>query len=239
MDAFVYYGHFYNLCVDDVVYHCRSTLEIARTRNLECARAADEDPSQLLDRRPDALFVMLNPGGSRPCGHEPNNIVNPRDIYDDARQYLVATDPDDTQQAIKIVMSRKGFDHVRVLNLFDIREPDIKLLRDTVRSSYGVHRGQRLSEVPEMKSYSIFSGERCCELRSRLNIGSPIVVAAWSTEDRLRLFFEKCYDTLTDLRLRIYGWQAGEPEQRKYYHPARNENWAEYIVRNWPVASPS
>ena len=149
---FIYYGHFYRLCVDDVEYRCRSTLEIIAPRNLECARAAAGNPGALLDHEPNAVFVMLNPGASHPCdGRERDEIINPCEIHGDARCHLVATCPDAAQQAIENVMLRKQFDHVRVLNLFDIREPYSMVLKRKVRCSLGIRPKKYLPSALSLK----------------------------------------------------------------------------------------
>lgn len=239
MSCFIYYGHFYRLAIDNTTYCCRSTLEIVRSHNQALAREAAQNPGGLLDRRPDAVFVMLNPGGSRPCdGREPINCINPRQIDNHARANLVPTCPDDTQQAVETVMTDKQFDHVRVLNLFDIRERDSAELVRQIRASLGLRRGQRLPNPPEIKPYSIFSCARRCEFRDRLNATSRIVVAAWGT-GQAQQFFGPCCEILEGigLNLQIYGWRAeGRPiEDRRFYHPLRKRReWPRYIIRNWP-----
>ena len=237
MDDFIYFGHFYRLCIDGVVYCCRSTLEIVHSCNLGCcARAVAENPGALLEYPPNAIFVMLNPGSSRPYdSQEPGNIIDPSEIHEDARCHLVATYPDDTQRAIENVMLCKQFGHVRVINLFDIRHPDSRWLVKKVRESLGLVRGKHLPRDPEMKPYSIFSCERRCELGNRLNAQRHVVVAAWTTKDGLRPFFEKCYRILCDQQLQVHGWQSGKREERRYRHPSRlKKKWPRRIVRCWP-----
>ena len=237
MDHFIYYGHFYRLRVGDVEHRCRSTLEIVRSHSEECVTALAEDSGPLLDHQPDAVFVMLNPGASRPAdGQERDDVIDPCTIQGDARDHLVATCPDDTQLAIERVMSCKGFDHVRVINMFDIRDTDSRSLAKLVRDLHSGTNG--LPDVPEMKSCSIFSSERRRELRCRLNVRNPVIVAAWTTSRDLIPFFKKCYGVLEELdgRLQIHGWQP--PDERLYYHPSRKKNkWAEHIVQNWPRPS--
>lgn len=239
MSCFIYYGHFYRLTIDNTTYCCRSTLEIVRSHNQALAREAAQNPGGLLDRRPDAVFVMLNPGGSRPCdGREPINCINPRQIDNHARSNLVLTCPDDTQQAVETVMTGKQFDHVRVLNLFDIRERDSAELVRQIRASLGLRRGQRLPNPPEIKPYSIFSCARRCEFRDRLNATSRIVVAAWGTGQAQR-FFGPCCEILEGigLNLQIYGWRPeGQPiEDRRFHHPSRRRRqWPRHIIDNWP-----
>ena len=233
MSCFIYYGHFYQLTIEGTAYCCRSTLEIVSLRNQDLASEAAQNSGVLLDHdhQPDAVFVMLNPGGSRPCdGQEPSNAIRPCQIGEHARSNLVPTRPDDTQKAVEKVMTCKRFDHVRVLNLFDIREPDSAELVSTIRTSLNCNR---LPRQPEIKPYSIFSSERQCEFRNRLNSSNRIVIAAWGVEEA-RPFFRQCYQMLedNDQNFRIHGWQ---PEDRRFYHPVRmRDEWARHIINNWP-----
>lgn len=238
MSCFIYYGHFYQLTIGDTAYRCRSTLEIISLRNQDLASEVAQNSGVLLDHdhQPDAVFIMLNPGGSRPCdGQEPSNAINSCQIDAHARSNLVLTCPDDTQKAVEKVMTCKQFDHVRVLNLFDIREPDSAELVKKIRIS--LDGCQRLPRRPEIKPYSIFSDERRCEFRNRLNAKSRIVVAAWGV-GKARQFFGQCYQMLeeNDQNFRIHGWQPeGQPEDRRFYHPARmRDEWARHIIVNWP-----
>lgn len=238
MSCFIYYGHFYRLTIDGTEYCCRSTLEIVSSRNRTLTRAADQDPIVLLDRRrqPNAVFVMLNPGGSHPCnGRLGNRITNPGRINNDAKSNLVLTCPDDTQQAVEKVMMCKQFDHVRVLNLFDIRERDSAELINIIRASLG-HPRRLPSRQPEIKSYSIFSNERQHESISRLNARNSIVIAAWGTK-KARPYFSQICQILEGLNLQIHGWRSAPnaPNDRGFYHPSRRqEEWPRYIIENWP-----
>ena len=250
MSCFIYYGHFYRLSLDGEVYHCRSTLEIIRSCNQTLSEDAAQSPGEfLLNRQPNAVFVMLNPGSSRPCdGRLGNEITNPCQINNDARSNLVLACPDDTQQAVEKVMTGKQFDHARVLNLFDIRKRNSNKLIRKIRSSIGLRARQHIPDPPEIKSYSIFSCERRSELGSRLNAENrQMVIAAWSTKDALKPFFKRCFQILEGdgpnegdgFNLDIYGQQpearVSPLEDRKFYHPSRKpKKWPKYILRNWP-----
>lgn len=246
MSCFIYFGHFYQLAIedDDTEYSCRSTLEIVSSRNSSrnqaLARRTIQNPSILLNAQhpPDAVVVMLNPGGSRPCdGQEPSDTINPCQIDGHARSNLVLTRPDDTQKAVEKVMTGKQFDHVRVLNLFDIREPDSAQLVRRIRDSLNLRKGQSLLRQTEIRPYSIFSNERRDELINRLNPTSGIVVVAWGVGE-VHQFFEHCYQILEENvpNIRIHGWQPAPErypiEDRRFHHPARkkHEEWSSHIV---------
>lgn len=224
MSGFNYFGHFFQLTIGEDEYSCRSTLEIVRLGS----DIAALEPSRLLDRQPCAVFVMLNPGGSRPCdGRQPINALNdPRQIAEQARSNLVLTCPDATQRAIEKVMDCKQLDHARVLNLLDIRNTESNEIYDTIAS------------LPEDRPpYSIFSPQRQGELTDRLGGDSQIVIVAWTVEGKCTFFFKECYQTLDDGQRRVFGWEHKKSPQcqRRFRHPGRNhKKWARKICERWP-----
>lgn len=237
MSYFVYFGHFYRL--DNVDYGCRSTLEIV---SQSCAQHILQNPQALLDCHPDAVFVMLNPGASHPCnGLEPSESIDTIQIDHDARLHLVPTYPDLTQKKLEKVMQKRSFNHVRVLNLFDLREPNGKTLADWIKDDL---QDDPISFPPSIGRYSIFSDGRRDELRSRLNMSDPrVAIAAWGTRPSLDPFYIKCYSILCEEGLQVHGWPAsGQAPQRlsnhvlrRLYHPLLKKGWVTHITDNWPA----
>ena len=230
MDSFIFFGHFYQLMIDQEVHSCRSTLEIVRLCNDNTAPAWAQEPNNLLDHQPDAVFVMLNPGGSRPCdGRQTiSRVSDPHQIAEDARSNLILTCPDETQRAIEIVMSRKQLNHARVLNLLDIRNTQSEDINKMIRS-----------QPEDALPYSIFSPQRQVELIGRLGRCNQIVVVAWGVKENCADFFKKCHRTLENnqRRPRIIGWKHKNRPQRKrlFYHPTRRrKKWPCKISKMWP-----
>ena len=238
----MYFGHFYQITICGVEYSCRSTLEIVRPCSQAQADRITRSPSVLLDCEPDAVFVMLNPGSSHPLvARNVAPVASPSEIETHARSNLVPTVPDDTQKQIAYVMSRRGFCHARVLNLFDIREPQSSSLIRKVRDSLRLQPRQHMPDVPDVLSYSVFSDDRRQELRHRLCTRDPqnTVVVAWSRHRRLDRFFMKCHEILTSEHSRIHGKPAGPSCRRRFDHPLpRKEqlrrDWRNCIVDHWP-----
>src|ERR1700722_18843393 len=87
------FGHFYSVQVaPKKVVDCRSVLEIME------ATHAPEKTASLSTRKPDAVFIMMNPGSSRPLV-EVNNHIR-ADAISDLRISLVPTKPDTTQYQV-------------------------------------------------------------------------------------------------------------------------------------------
>ena len=228
---FIYYGHFYRLTSVD--HDCRSTLEIVRSCDTLAASAA-QDPSVLLRLHPDAVFVLLNPGSSKPCeGQESSQVTSLGQLDGDARSNLVQAFPDPTiQNAIEPVMSCKSFNHVRVINLFDLRQQKSALLTEWIKRDFEVCGGKQIPDSAEFRPYSIFSCERRRELRHRLKSkDGEIVVVGWGAESALGPFYSKAHKVLEGEGMQIHGWTTG-----RFFHPSRREDrWASYIFENWPT----
>lgn len=215
----LYYGHFYQM----EGRNCRSTLEIVRDAD------APDDPNDLLVRQPDVVCVMMNPGASTPTDqvHDPGNQIDaedPQHIMCDGDSHLVVTDPDRTQHKIEDMMNCRNLSHVRVLNLFDIRQ--------TISNEF-------LREIGNMSgnlraAYSIFSPDREHECLARINPEMNIVVAAWGVDGRLQEYATRCANLVNSIGLRIHGYRK-ELYYHPYYHPYRRNDWLPYILQNWPI----
>lgn len=207
-----YYGQFYRL--GDVP--CRSTLEIVDQEY--------EEPNELLERTPDGAVVMSNPGGARPLNGHNGPQRAPSRVHKNPE--LTRTCPDQAQESIVALMARKGFSHMRVLNLSDVRQG----------SKFG--KAVACGFLPE--GHSIFCEDRRCELRRRL-AGQTMVVAGWSYDKELGQLGKTAYDTLVSLGIHVHGWNPRfgfaypHPTQGKDAEKRRCE-WLCGIVDNWPEA---
>lgn len=84
------FGHFYSIeLASKEIIECRSVLEIAHHKH------TPSDHSELSELRPDAMFIMMNPGSSKPLV-EVNNRIRARAIHK-LPVSLVPTKPDTTQ----------------------------------------------------------------------------------------------------------------------------------------------
>lgn len=196
------FGHFYSVEVaPKKVVECRSVLEI-----VEQAETPDET-SVLSNRKPDAVFIMMNPGSSRPLVVV-DNCIHAEAIHE-LPISLVPTKPDTTQYQVMRVMHYCEWRHVRVLNLSDLR---------CSKSGEFFKQFKRLEEEASFDSHSIFSGRRKNELALKLIKHTAVpVIRAWGVSAALDPLIERCTSKLTKAKT-VRGLMK-EGTTNKFLHP--------------------
>jgi hypothetical protein len=176
-DKYGVFGHFYSVQVSPtIVVKCRSVLEIVENP------PALEKTSVISSRKPDAVFIMMNPGSSRPLT-EVSNHIHAEAIHE-LLISLVPTKPDTTQYQVMRVMHYCEWRHVRVLNLSD--------LRCSLSGKFFKQFKQLEEEVP-FDSHSVFSPQRKHELALKLTKHKTIpVICAWGVSPKLDPLIERC-----------------------------------------------
>jgi len=215
------FGHFYSVELASMeVVECRSVLEIASKTH------APKEHSELSVLRPNAVFIMMNPGSSRPLV-EVNNRIRARAIRK-LQVSLVPTKPDTTQYQVMRLMHFRGWRHVRVLNLSDLRSP---------KSVEFIKLFQRLERESQFDSHSVFSDARTDELSLKLpkSKKTPLVLA-WGLSDKLNPLIERCMSRLPR-KSNLMGLL--EPDTTsKYRHPLpslqkEQRRWVDMMVRQF------
>lgn len=167
---FTCYGHFYELALmNGETAKCRSVLEIVDTS------IPQADPSAISEMIPDVVVIMMNPGSSRPKieGHVDEVIEYPT-IGNPMEKELVLTQPDNTQYQIMRVAASMDWNHIRVLNLSDLRDP---------KSGSFLQRAAGLSGIMGGHVHSIFCDERVEECRLSLVRKTPTpIVLGWGQD---------------------------------------------------------
>jgi hypothetical protein len=195
------FGHFYSIeFVPKNIVECRSVLEIVDKE------LVFKKMTTISDRRPDAVFVMMNPGSSKPLVQVKHH-VHAEAIHDQPIS-LVPTKPDTTQYQVMRLMHYCDWRHVRVLNLSDLR---------CSKSNEFFKRYQQL-EVNGFDSHSIFSKRRENELTSKLTRHKAVpVIRAWGLSSELDLLIDRCTAKLG--RSRTIKGLLKEGTENKYLHP--------------------
>lgn len=183
------YGHFYRLHVEGAEPQlCRSVLEI--TSLPREAVGAGTDPNDLFSTSgatrnlPDAVVIMMNPGSSRPIEDGDTDSLLTLPLPAGFQKPLVLTQPDNTQYQIMRIMVSKGWTHVRVLNISDLRDP---------KSPSFIARTQKLAALPGGDRHSLFSEARSAERASMLRRkpGAPFIIG-WGQDAGLIPLAKQC-----------------------------------------------
>ncbi len=182
------YGHFYRLHVEGTEPQlCRSVLEI--TSLPREAVGAGTDPNDLFSDSdgaslPDAVVIMMNPGSSRPIEEGDTESLLTHPLPGDFQKPLVLTQPDNTQYQIMRIMVSKGWEHARVLNISDLRDP---------KSPSFIARTQKLSTLPAGERHSLFSEARAEERETMLRrkAGAPFILG-WGQDAGLIPLAKQC-----------------------------------------------
>lgn len=215
---FAVFGHFYTLNIANNSYPCRSILElIAHTK-------IPSDPNQIQHLKPDLLVIMMNPGSSQPLNHDyqPQTITQIATLLESCE--LVPTRPDNTQYQIMRIMVALGYQHARVLNLSDLREP---------KSPIFVNKINQLSLQKGGGDHSLFCPSRT-DQRERLmgKVGRVPVLVGWGRNLGLMGLAKQCLKTL-------HGWQkvgvSVDKENILYAHPSpmlqrMKEQWLDQVL---------
>ena len=177
---FVCFGHFYELVLmNGARMKCRSVLEIVD------AALVPETPSAISLMKPDVVVIMMNPGSSHPKDiyHLDDEFEYPR-ANGSLRKQLVLTQPDNTQYQVMRVAVSKGWNHIRVLNLSDLRDP---------KSGSFLQKAGELAGVMGGHTHSIFCAERAeeCSHSIQRSANTPIMLG-WGQDPGLIPLAEQC-----------------------------------------------
>lgn len=195
-------GHFYSVQVaPKKVVECRSVLEIVEKGH------APEKTYVLSNRKPDAVFIMMNPGSSRPLTEVDNRIC--AHAIHELPISLVPTKPDTTQYQVMRIMHHCQWRHVRVLNLSDLRCP---------KSGVFFKQFKGLEEEFSFDAHSVFSERRKDELALKLTNHNAIpVVRAWGLSAELDPLIERCISKIP--KAKIVRGLLKEGTTNKFLHP--------------------
>lgn len=198
------WGHFYTVQVTpEKVVECRSVLEILSHTETPA------NPSAISRRVPDAVFIMMNPGSSRPLVPVCNRIS--ADGIQELPISLVPTKPDTTQYQVMRLMHYCDWQHVRVLNLSDLR---------CSKSGLFFQQFAELEESFSYDAHSVFSDQRRTELATKLTRNQAIpVIRAWGVSPQLEPLIARCASHLTRSRSLFTRGLLKEGTANRFLHP--------------------
>ena len=191
---FSVFGHFYKLKIGQTLFDCRSVLEIA---------PIGSSVSNI--SKPCAVVVMMNPGSSTPV--ERNYIEDellPSDISSSSwDKKLIPANPDPAQYQIMRLMLLEGWNHVRILNLSDLRNPASSSFADDFC---------RAKNLDASNPHCMTDPRRRSELLNYC-VDAPFIVAGWGRE---KVLYESAGNFLNAVGS-ISGIDVGYPN---YYYPS-------------------
>ena len=214
---FSVFGSFYDLKLDSkATIPCRNVLEIYS--NTYPALQSYEGKQYY--HKPDALFIMMNPGSSKPAQDDCHiDTLSCTDLSEQIfEQCLVPANPDVTQYQVMRIMMFKQWQHVRVINLSDIREPESSVF---------------VKQIKDLNNpvHSIFSPDRQNELQKALELPKQApIICAWGTNQGLADLAHLCFKIIPARK--IAGIPAGD---NFYYHPlpsliSKQKEWLTKIM---------
>lgn len=166
---FSVFGHFYDLEIAGRIFNCRSVLEIV-----------SKSINDIKYSKPCAVVVMMNPGSSKPLDNKYTpKIFSPDEIMTNSwakDKEIIPTKPDNAQYQIMRIMLLQKWEHVRVLNLSDLRNGN--------SGNFSIEYKESKKLDPSIP-HSLTHKNRHYELRKNCS-DSPIVIAAWGTTEVLR-----------------------------------------------------
>jgi hypothetical protein len=223
------YGHFYRLHIEGTTPQlCRSVLEI--TSLPREAVGAKSDPHDLFSRSgkelnlPDAVVIMMNPGSSRPIEEGDTDSLLTLPLPAGFIKPLVLTQPDNTQYQIMRVMVSKGWNHVRVLNISDLRDP---------KSPSFIAKTKDLATLPGGATHSIFCEERSAERNTMLRRkpAAPFILG-WGQDAGLIPLAKQCLSRIGGEKI-ITVPAGNDPALTAHPSPmlqSKKEEWLDAIL---------
>lgn len=216
---FSVFGNFYNRKIS-------KTTEIKGRNILEIVahNVCPLLPQDISQMQPDAIMVMMNPGSSEPLediGYQKTLSKN-----QDIAMNIVSTKPDTTQYQVMRLMTYLKWQHVRVINLSDLRE---------AKSPLFIKKFAWLEDEFNFNLHSIFAKGRAEELGKALarKDGAPII-NGWGVSEKLDRLIVRALPSLPPQDA-MFGIVKADLEPLKYFHPLptlqRDKNlWVENIV---------
>jgi hypothetical protein len=227
------YGHFYRLNIAGAEPQlCRSMLEI--TSLPREAVGAGTGPVDLFSspgtarNLPDAVVIMMNPGSSRPIEEGDTESLLTLPLPAGFQKPLVLTQPDNTQYQIMRIMVSKHWNHVRVLNISDLRDP---------KSPSFIARTQKLAALPGGDTHSLFSNVRKTEREAMLcrKPEAPFILG-WGQDAGLIPLAQQCLSRIEGEKM-IAVPAGNHPVLTAHPSPmlqSKKEEWLDAILADVP-----
>jgi len=208
-NEFSFFGNFYT----DGAYNYRNVLVIIKNEE------KNKETFNFKDLKYDALFVMMNPGGSKPKDkkYKKDDLFVGFDGQVDGLTKMIRTNPDLTQYQLARIALQKDWNSVCVLNLSDYAngksDDFIKYLNENLLDD----------------TNSIFNDKRNTELGAILThlktineTGNNVIFAAWGskTHSKFTALVDMVNAKLNSLNFKVIGLRNNKhPDKLLFKHP--------------------
>ena len=202
-------GHFYDLRIGREVFNCRSSLEIISRQNVTSSTETA-----------DAVVIMMNPGSSVPRdkNYSPMQFSLDDIFSQNWEKEIVPTRPDNAQYQIMRLMTLNDWEHVKVLNLSDLRNGN---------SGKFSKEFERAGAIDSSSPHCITHESRRAELINSLKIKpNGFVLAAWGSVEVLKNSAMK----MIAFQPTLLGINQNDPWYR-YASPYKKEQKLDWLMK--------
>lgn len=202
-------GHFYDLCIGEEVFQCRSSLEIV-------LKSIGYQPYVV----PGAVVVMMNPGSSVPLDRDYSpKLFSLNEIFScNWEKEIIPARPDNAQYQIMRLMTLNNWRYVKILNLSDLRSGN---------SGEFSKEFKRASAIDSFNPHCITHESRRKELKNALKTKcNGAVIAAWGSVEILK---ESAMEVIA-LQPDLIGLKLNHPWYR-YASPYKKDQKLDWLVK--------
>ena len=206
-------GNFYKVQLENNhVIDCRNVLDITNKAKTPM------NTNSLLNMIPNAIFIMMNPGGSKLLTDKPKVIQFKK--IDELKIQFAKTQPDKTQYQLMRIMLYTNWSHIRILNLSD--------LINTYSGDF-YYEFNKIEVNHNYHSHSIFNNSRENEFNTLFKTNENTkVICAWGVNTKLNPLINQCLDKIKEFNymgLKKFG------SEDKLFHPLprRNDKQIEWV----------
>ena len=201
-------GHFYDVCIGEQVFKCRSLLEI-----VELGRYQP-------DAIPDAVVVMMNPGSSVPLDRKYSpELFSINEMFSSTwKKEIIPARPDNAQYQIMRLMLLNNWRYVKILNLSDLRNGNSGKFSKEFQAA-----STKDSSNPHCITHTSRRKELTCALRTKSD--GP-VIAAWGSVEVLK---ESAFAMIA-LQPDVVGLKRDQPWYR-YASPYKKDHKLEWLTK--------
>lgn len=209
------FGHYYDLKLGSEVFPCRRVADIIDRQFL--------DLTDLSSVSPQAVVIMMNPGSSSPADadYQPTKLSSRKLLAADYHSDWTEIKPDNTQYQMMRLMGLQKWQHLRIINLSDLREGNSGTFAKNFRQA---------EQLNKQNPHSYLHPKRQSELLS-LCEQADAVIAAWGSNPVQKEQALACIQLFKEMNIPLLGLPLEAPWYR-FASPYRKDqklSWLKQI----------